>query len=138
MGWFDPRLTFAHLKNSTSRNIIGRSEMDSVWLLPMKFSNSANNQKVSHLAEQDWLVVRHGDPQTAPLSVVDEIYTYFGSENMLVFRAEYELTFSCQFQLHCYPFDTQKCTIEVSRTNCQNRAKICWVIHVVEIVLFRE
>ena len=83
---------------------------------PLKFKNSVKNQIVANdgTAHQTWLIERGGEPQIQPLSVLDETYIYLGSENMLKFEAEYELIFLCNYNLGCYPFDTQICTLMVS------------------------
>ena len=42
----------------------------------------------------------------------DELFE--GEENPFVYSRYYELTFNCEFQFANYPFDFQKCYIEVS------------------------
>ena len=42
-------------------------------------------------------------------SMATEEKLFDGAENPLVLLKEYYQTFSCQFQLHYYPFDVQEC-----------------------------
>ena len=43
-----------------------------------------------------------------------ESYIFGGDENPIVLSREYDLSFSCDFDLVMFPFDTQYCFIEVS------------------------
>ena len=123
LGWFDPRLKFTNLKSHFTQNVIGVNKRNSVWMPPLIFNNSAKNQIVSSdpNTPQRWFIDRRGEARVAPPSVLDETYFYAGSENMLIFEAEYDLIFFCKFRLECYPFDTQICTLEVSSIYNQNK-----------------
>ena len=58
-------------------------------------------------------VERKGTHTVGPLSEIRETHYYTGDENNLVFEAEYENKFHCSYDLHCFPFDTQVCGMEV-------------------------
>ena len=60
------------------------------------------------------LVEKLGEPRVAPPTVLDETLFYKGSENLMVYRTEYNLQFNCIYELGYYPFDIQTCTMEVS------------------------
>lgn len=109
--WTDPRLTFIHLRKDSERNVIDAKTRNRPWIPPLQFSNAANERIV---AQRNWFVDKTGEPKISPLSVLDETYSYPGLENNLAFQAKYNMIFSCEYQLHCYPFDTQICTLEVS------------------------
>ena len=41
-------------------------------------------------------------------------YFYKGDENYMVLTTEYNMMLHCNYKLESYPFDTQKCSMEVS------------------------
>ncbi len=58
-------------------------------------------------------ITKKGTLRPNPSSEVTEYYAYEGDENPIVLNREYDMTFSCNFDLVMYPFDTQYCYIEV-------------------------
>jgi hypothetical protein len=58
-------------------------------------------------------IVKNGTLHRNPSSEVTESYVYSGDQNPIVLKREYDMTFSCDFDLVLYPFDTQYCFIEV-------------------------
>ena len=70
-------------------NINGRGSSDSMcWMLPAR--------AIGYVAE------------------VDENFVYKGTDNYLIFQNLYVIEQGCTFLLANYPFDTQRCRIEVS------------------------
>ena len=117
--WHDHRLEFANLKSNMFANLIGIKDKDLLWIPPLIFNNSERNRMLSLDREPgepraNILVEKRGNPRVAPLTVLDETYFYKGSENLMVYRSEYNLQFNCIYELAYYPFDMQTCTIEVS------------------------
>ena len=116
--WLDHRLEFADLKSSMFDNMIGSPEKDALWIPPLIFNNSEKNTMLKldrevGEPEANLLVEKRGSPRVAPPTVLDETLFYKGSENLLVYRTEYNLQFQCVYELGYYPFDIQTCTIQV-------------------------
>ena len=123
--WYDHRFEFANLKPSMINNLIGSPEIDSLWIPPLIFNNSEMNTMLTLDSEPgepraNILVERLGDPRVAPPTVLDETFFYKGSENLMVYRKEYNLKFNCIYELGYYPFDIQTCTVAVSHTFLSN------------------
>ena len=118
--WNDHRLQFADLKDTMFKNLIGSPEKETLWIPPLIFNNSERNTMVTLDREPgdpvaNILVEKRGKPTFASPSVLDETAFYPGSENLVVYRTEYNMLLSCIYDLGFYPFDTQTCTIEVSK-----------------------
>jgi len=62
-------------------------------------------------------IAKNGTLHRNPSSEVTESYIYSGDQNPIVLKREYEMTFSCDFDLVLYPFDTQYCFIEVKMSD---------------------
>ena len=112
--WCDDRLTFHYLKNSTMSNLIGNEERNEIWIPPLIFNNTDSNQIIANNPFSGMFVHKRGKGKLLDLSEVSEGDTYNGSENPLMYTADYALTHHCIFVLNYYPFDTQKCEIQVS------------------------
>ena len=112
-------MQFADLKDTMFKNLIGSPEKETLWIPPLIFNNSERNTMVTLDREPgdpvaNILVEKRGKPTFASPSVLDETAFYPGSENLVVYRTEYNMLLSCIYDLGFYPFDTQTCTIEVS------------------------
>ena len=59
------------------------------------------------------MIEKRGNASFAPPVVLDETAFYKGSENLMVYKSEYNLLLSCIYDLGFYPFDTQTCAMEV-------------------------
>ena len=117
--WFDHRLEFANLKDSMFKNLIGSPEKETLWIPPLIFNNSEKNTMLAIDREPgeprtNIFIEKRGKPKIAPPTVLDETVFYKGSENLFVYRTEYNLLFNCIYELEYYPFDIQTCTIEVN------------------------
>ena len=115
MKWHDNHLMYANLKQNFRENLIDDEKKNSIWIPPLTFNNSDGNVMVSvDEPSAKVFVEKTGKPTVASTSVIDETLYYSGHDNNVVFIAEYENAFHCNFELTCYPFDTQICAVEVS------------------------
>ena len=123
--WYDHRVEFANLKPNMFNNLIGSPEKDSIWIPPLIFNNSERNTMLTLDREPgepraNILVEKLGNPRVAPPTILDETFFYKGSENLMVYRDEYNLKFNCIYELGYYPFDIQTCKVEVRHTFLSN------------------
>ena len=113
--WFDHHLRFANLKPNYHDNLVGYDKKHAIWIPPVCMNNSEGNVWVSVDEPSSKLYIeRQGKHTVGPLSEIHETHYYSGDENNLIFEAEYENSFHCNFNLQCFPFDTQVCGMEVS------------------------
>ena len=109
--WYDNRLIYFYLRNS---NMIGSEEKNQIWIPPLVFNNSDSNQMITNSQSSTVFVHKRGKRELLDISNVNEGDTYKGSENPLVYTADYDLVNHCVFKFYYYPFDTQVCEIQVS------------------------
>ena len=112
--WNDERITFSNLKPEDLTNLIGYERATDIWIPPLIFNNTNKNVVVVHSETASLFVNKRGQAKVESLSSVNENFLYQGSENILEYRIDYEMTYNCVFDLAAYPFDTQTCTIQVS------------------------
>ena len=120
--WYDNRVTFSNLKPKDFTNLVEYEKASDIWIPPLVFNNTKEDIKVVLDKKSDLFVNKRGLPIMARRSMVNEDYLYTGAENVFVYRMTYEMTYSCVYNLEAYPFDTQKCQIEVSTIskNCKS------------------
>ena len=126
--WYDHHLTFANLKDNFHDNLVGYEKKHSIWIPPICMNNSDGNVWVSVDEPSSKVYVeKQGIHEEGPISELHETHYYAGDDNNLIFEAMYENKFHCSYDLHCFPFDTQVCGMEVntfSVTLC-----VCFIIY---------
>ena len=114
--WYDERIRFSNLKNEDLTNLVGYQNMEKIWIPPLIFNNTKKNIMVVPQPTASLFINKRGNYTVAPPSSVNEDFYYQGSENVFVYKIDYEMTCNCIFNLYEYPFDTQTCEIEVRST----------------------
>ena len=80
----------------------------------LTFSNAIMNEKVVMDGKANMNIIRNGSFTYSGIEDVDEKTIYKGRENPLLYSRSYTKIFSCDFKLALYPFDTQKCKVEMT------------------------
>ena len=111
--WHDERIVFSNLKQEDMTNLVGYDKAANIWIPPLIFNNTQENKMVALDKTASLFVNKRGKSEMAPLSSINEDYFYKGSDNILLYRIDYKMTYNCVFRLERYPFDTQTCQIEV-------------------------
>ena len=112
--WFDKRLTYWNLKLSRYANALSMDEKGSIWLPILVFTNTDHNEVTAGDADSEVTITRESDFVRSEPNVVEEINIFDGRTNRLTYERIYTKTFRCDFQLQLYPFDTQKCFVDIS------------------------
>ena len=79
----------------------------SIWVATVIFANSPHNDLSTADAKASLTVERQGNLSISPHEELQEVAYYEGSENPVTYRRKFKKDFSCDFELHKYPFDTQ-------------------------------
>ena len=111
--WFDARLSFSNLNDGTLTNLAAPEKILEVWIPPLIFNNTKQNIMIGRDDTAGLFINKMGKHTMADISSVNENFYFEGSENLLIYRMDFELTCNCIFQLTKYPFDKQTCNIEV-------------------------
>ena len=109
--WRDERVTFINLGEG---KMLSEDWHDQIWLPPLYFSNTKKNKQVLSGNYIGVTIIPHGQPLLNKISELNEANIFKGEENDLELSSWNELTFKCNFELWRYPFDVQKCSVEVS------------------------
>lgn len=119
--WFDWRLTWKDLNEDEFLNIPEESSINNMWVPILIFENTYKRQ--STLLDQDarFAVKKTGNYTLSSKKEVDEIAYYKGSENSILYERDFYLTFSCEFDLKTYPFDTQACFIQLKKQHKERK-----------------
>ena len=113
MEWKDSRLDYLNLRDERQRNLLSESERSSVWTPSLIFYNTLNKEKTLLDDDSNLFVKKNGGFAYAGTNVVDEGKLFKGSENYLLYERSYMKTFVCEFNMEMYPFDTQRCIIDL-------------------------
>ena len=125
--WHDERITFSNLKSEDFTNLVEYEKASDIWIPPLVFNNTKDDWKVVLQRTADLFVNRRGAPEMAGRSSINEDYLFTGADNVLVYRINYDMTYNCVYVLEAYPFDTQKCQIEVLKCFVSNITTIIFI-----------
>ncbi|XP_042218730.1 uncharacterized protein LOC121863881 [Homarus americanus] len=109
--WRDVRLNFLNLKEDLSLNLLTEESVAAIWTPRVFFSNAQGN--VFTNLEQGARVegVREGPSRPSPTHYPVEVNIFSGHENSLEMSQLYTVTYTCEFQLAKFPFDSQVCSL---------------------------
>ena len=109
--WRDQRITFNNL--NSNGNFLTESQLDQIWLPPLIFSNTKDFILISGQDHDDVKILKKGPPTLNEASELKEEEIYRGDENDLLLTAYHQRDFHCNFELSNFPFDLQKCSIDI-------------------------
>jgi hypothetical protein len=120
--WRDSRVTFYNLKSQRERgNHVSKCEREKLWIPALVFSNSLPAEVQIVNDEHSYLMVQlESKPdrkETTDSLQKNEVYN--GSLNSLLYKRYFDLDLRCKYKFDNYPFDQQKCSIEVSNIYIQ-------------------
>ena len=113
MEWYDYRLKFHNLKFRNSANALTTEDVQKIWIPQLIFSNTQNNEMTEGATNTEIIITREGNYTRSDYEDMDETYIFQGEDNKLTFEMSYTKMFRCEYQLQMYPFDTQRCTLDV-------------------------
>ena len=113
MQWRDFRVSFENLQADMYSNRLTENQKALSWFPELTF-NTVMNEKVLMDGKAAMNIIRNGSFTLSSIDDVDEKTIYLGAENPLLYSRSYTKVFSCNFKLALYPFDTQKCKVEMT------------------------
>ena len=109
--WKDGRINFKNLANGS--NFLNKHWQHQIWLPPLFYTNTEDNVQILKGDIVQVEVLRQGKPKYNTVSRLNEGRLFNGEENELQLIAKDELEFACLYNLLWFPFDTQKCSIDI-------------------------
>ncbi|KAG7155932.1 Neuronal pentraxin-2-like 2 [Homarus americanus] len=110
--WHDSRLTFTNLANNYQNNKV--RHLEKLWTPELQVTDGTRSLVKGAQVPGDVYVIRRSEPLPDNDQRITEDYAYSGEDNTLMYQQHDTLEFRCHFDLHLYPFDTQKCYLEFS------------------------
>ena len=114
--WVDYRLTFLNLKRDSSfLNTMTSEEENSTWFPRVEINNIENHNKFKRTSIADITKVipnKEFEFQTGDVSQEKNVQLFKGSENKIMVRKQWSVTYICHYNTLMYPFDTQVCKME--------------------------
>ena len=112
--WLDFRLRYHNLANDPLQNAILDSVAEKLWIPPLIFSNNNGRPTITYTRATTLMVIKNGTGKITGFHQHKEALSYRGFDNPLVLTGEHFMTFDCDLDHKYYPFDYQKCFVEVS------------------------
>ena len=106
-------MEFLNLRDETKRNLLSNSEKHSVWVPSIVFYNTLHEEESELDSGSNLFVRKVGGFVYADAIITDETKIFKGSENNFIYERSYMKTFICEFDMEKYPFDTQRCAIDI-------------------------
>nr|XP_045615865.1 uncharacterized protein LOC123768987 isoform X1 [Procambarus clarkii] len=111
--WWDLRIRFQNLKNASRLNQVPVTEYDSLWTPTLTLVNVRGTERTLVDNEAILTIHRQGHPLPDDLSIPEDVDVYLGMENQLSVERKYTSQFLCDLNLHLYPFDEQRCFLNL-------------------------
>ena len=108
--WKDYRITYHDLQEV---NIINDETRESIWIPPLIFSNSKDNEILKNDEKTIISILKMAQPKFNSYKELHETTVYEGSQTLIKYHRKYSMIIICHYQLQYYPFDHQICTIDV-------------------------
>ena len=117
--WRDKRLQFINLHNKTEENKLSSKEKFYTWIPQFVFENTRD--KFSSVVDEKSviLVERKGKGEKSDITSMENKVVYKGLENSMLYERFYNIVFECEYLLQWFPFDSQRCFIELQPTSDQ-------------------
>jgi hypothetical protein len=115
--WNENRALFHNLKPDNSLNAMSDSDIGQLWLPYVVYDNTDMKEAVQlqeGVVDTTMTVTKQGNFTRSGLDVLDEIEIFQGGDNKVTMNQMYTKRFQCEYLLHRYPFDIQKCAIEMN------------------------
>ena len=130
--WKDGRLTFLNLKENPFKNEISEKVIKRLWRPKLVFVNSNSKATEKQILQYNpyssvLMLIRDGPGSEAPLSQWDEAKVYSSNMTKLLWRSLHFMSFTCNFDMFYFPFDSQTCFAQVSNNQVriiQSKAKL--------------
>ena len=94
-------------------NILNDKARESIWIPPLVFSNTENNEILKNDEKTIVSILKIGPPMFKDHKELHEAAIFNGNENIISYHREYQRKIVCNYDLKMYPFDRQICTIDV-------------------------
>ena len=110
--WLDHRLDYLYIYGPN--NLLSKTSAQTIWLPSLTLSNTLGNLAILDSETYYVLISKDADPIYGQRQALHETLIFSGAENNLVLTDTYDTKLSCAYELKYYPFDSQRCRIDVT------------------------
>ena len=120
--WYEYRMMhYVNLKEKSSDNLLPPTVASNLWIPPLEFKNTIARAVIKYdESKGSFLKVKRNKTDAALAQTtyigqehLHEGIAYSADENILHMISFQRLVFKCSYNLTYYPFDSQKCNVEV-------------------------
>ena len=113
--WTDQRLKMQNLKTNNKRNLLSDMERSQIWIPEVIFSNNKFQNRLILDEKAEVSVIRTQNNSYVPgYQDLESGLIFDGLLNKLKYSRTFTEQFTCNFDLRFYPFDIQKCHINLT------------------------
>ena len=115
--WVDSRLQFNNLKENYLDNLLLATDWSTIWVPVLEFTNTQSSDLTTQLPNDPYsfvMVNKTGKQLMDNRDDLNRIFKFEGKYGKIIKLSTYNLNFVCKFQLQYYPFDTQRCSINMA------------------------
>ena len=110
--WINTQLTYKNLKRNTAYNEVSHLDRDRMWIPWAIFENIEQLDEYEKTDQPETLlIIPHPEFRFERDKTNSRLFK--GSENVLSYERQYAVNWMCVYHMQWYPFDTQKCTMEI-------------------------
>lgn len=110
--WHDFRLKYMNL-NEGKYNTVERSHQSDIWIPTLFFPENDDNVVIRNDDHSMLEILALGKGHRNDINDLHEAMLYEGTENLLIFTREMDVSLRCSYDLRNYPFDSQTCPIKL-------------------------
>ena len=117
--WYDPQLTYQNLKKTSTKNRMSTEDKKSMWIPLAVAKNIEHKDEIKMTEKPEILTIipnsdfkfRRDDKTN-----IQNTMLFKGSENAIHYEREFLINWVCYFDMRWYPFDSQRCTMQMFHT----------------------
>ena len=114
--WHNKHLTFKNLKKNSASNMISSDDMERMWKPWVTLENIESRIAYKVTDKRDKIVIIPNKQFNYELSGKTSLHNtrlFKGSENAIYQERQLTTNWICYYNMRWYPFDTQRCTMEM-------------------------
>ena len=117
--WFNPQLKYQNLKKEATKNTMTEDDIEFMWIPFSLLNNIKHTDEIKKTEVRDTMFIipnkefkfKKGDKTN-----IQNTMLFDGSENSIQYERTITVNFICNYNMKWYPFDTQKCVVEMYHT----------------------
>ena len=114
--WYNPQLQYQNLKKEASKNQMTKDDIAFMWIPWTLLDNIEHKYEVMETDLRDIMTIipnKEFKFVRGDKSNLENTMIFKGSENAINYEKQTTTNFICNYDMMWYPFDNQKCTIEM-------------------------